>query len=205
MWEVAGMMLNKSDKKHKKVIVITGSIGTGKSTAVNILKNLGYKVLDSDKIVHEGYNKDSELYKKVVERFGNEVLNEDKDIDRQSLGKIVFNDENSLKDLNKLAHVYVIAELMKGVNECSDRVIFLDIPLILENINEEKEYGLKYDEIWLVYVNAKTQKERLIERAIKENKKPEDVLKIIKIAMMTRIFNKAETASTCISGIRLWK
>ena len=41
--------------KHR-VIVITGGIGTGKSTAVNIIKDMGFTVLDSDKIVHEGYN-----------------------------------------------------------------------------------------------------------------------------------------------------
>lgn len=163
----------------KKVIVITGSIGTGKSTAVNIIKKLGFQVLDSDKIVHEGYNKGSALYFKVVEHFGKEILNEDELINRQKLGKIVFNDQERLKELNKIVHVYVINMLMKGVEESTDEVIFLDIPLILENLNQEKEYGLKYHEIWLVYISPETQIKRLRLRAIKENKNPEDVLNII--------------------------
>ena len=163
----------------KKVIVITGSIGTGKSTAVNIIKKLGFQVLDSDKIVHEGYNKGSALYFKVVEHFGKEILNEDELINRQKLGKIVFNDQERLKELNKIVHVYVINMLMKGVEESADEVIFLDIPLILENLNQEKEYGLKYHEIWLVYISPETQIKRLRLRAIKENKNPEDVLNII--------------------------
>ncbi|MFA9423564.1 MAG: dephospho-CoA kinase, partial [Sedimentibacter sp.] len=62
MWVVPGMKQNK-----KKVIVITGSIGTGKSTAVNIIKKMGFQVFDSDKIVHEGYNIGDELYRKVVD------------------------------------------------------------------------------------------------------------------------------------------
>lgn len=164
----------------KKVIVITGGIGTGKSTAIDIVKNFGYKVLDSDKIVHDGYNKGDDLYCRVVERFGKEILNEDESINRQKLGKIVFNDEESLRDLNKITHVYVIQKLMRGIEECRDEVIFLDIPLILENLRQEKEYGLKFDEIWLVYVSPETQIMRLRQRAIKENKKPEDVLNIIK-------------------------
>jgi len=174
MWEEAGMKQNK-----KKVIVITGSIGTGKSAAVNVIKNLEFQVLDSDKIVHDGYNKGEVLYHKVVDRFGKEILNEDGSINRKKLGKIVFNDEESLKDLNKITHTHVIQELMKGVEECKDEVIFLDIPLILERLKQEKEYGLKFDEIWLVYVSPETQIERLRQRAIKENKDPEDVLSII--------------------------
>lgn len=166
--------------KAKKVIVITGSIGTGKSTAVGVIKSLGFQVLDSDKIVHEGYNKGSELYHKVIERFGKEILNEDGTINRQRLGKIVFSDAESLSDLNRIVHVYVTDELMKGIEECTDEVIFLDIPLILERLAQEKEYGLKFDEIWLVYVKPETQIERLRQRAVKENKNPDDVLNIIK-------------------------
>jgi dephospho-CoA kinase len=188
-------------QNNKKVIVITGSIGTGKSTAVKIIKNLGFLVLDSDKIVHEGYNKGGDLYFNVVERFGKEILNFDGTINRQKLGKIVFNDEKKLKDLNKIVHVYVIHKLMKGVEECNDEVIFLDIPLILENLQQEKEYGLEYDEIWLVYVSPETQKERLRQRAINENKNPEDVLNIInkqipidkKIAMSDEIIDNEGT------------
>lgn len=189
-------------KQNKKVIVITGSIGTGKSTAVNILKSFGFKVLDSDKIVHEGYNKGSELYNKVVKRFGKEILNDDESINRQKLGKIVFNDAESLKSLNEIVHAYVINKLMRGVEEPRDEeVIFLDIPLIHENLQIEKEYGLKYDEIWLIYVSLEIQKDRLRQRAIKENKNPDDVLNIInkqipideKVAMSDEVIDNEGT------------
>lgn len=173
MWERAGMMQNK------KVIVITGSIGTGKSAAVNIIKSLGFHVLDSDKIVHEGYTKGSELYFKIVNNFGNDILAEDGSINRKALGKIVFNDGEKLQSLNEIVHGYVRNMLMQGIEESKENVIFLDIPLILESIKQGNEYKLKYDEIWLIYVSSKTQKERLKLRAIKENKNPEDVLNII--------------------------
>ena len=68
---------------------------------------------------------------------------------------------------------------MEGVAESGGETVFLDIPLILENLEQEKEYGLKYDEIWLIYVSPETQRERLRQRALKENKNPEDVLNII--------------------------
>ncbi|NYB75201.1 dephospho-CoA kinase [Sedimentibacter hydroxybenzoicus DSM 7310] len=167
-------------KQNKRIIVITGGIGTGKSTAVSIIKSLGFEVIDSDKIVHEGYEVNSHLYKKVTEVFGKQILNEDCTINRQKLGKIVFNDTEKLNILNKIVHSYVHAEINKAINENEDEVIFLDIPLILENIKQNKYYELKFDEIWLIYVSPEIQIERLKKRAIQENKNPEDVLNIIK-------------------------
>lgn len=200
-------------KQNKKIIVITGSIGTGKSTAVNIIKDLGYRVLDSDKIVHDGYNKGSELYNKVVNRFGKQILNQDETINRQKLGEIVFNDDESLQSLNKIVHVYVINELKKGVEESGDEeeVVFLDIPLILENLKKEKEYSLKYDEIWLVFVSAEIQKERLRERAIAENKNPDDVLNIInkqipideKVSLSDEVINNEGTIEELEEEIKM--
>jgi dephospho-CoA kinase len=94
-------------QSRPKVIVITGSIGTGKSTAVEIIKELGYRVLDSDKIVHEGYNMGSPLYEKIIETFGKEILTGGQ-IDRRKLGKIVFTDENKLSRLNKIVQLKLL-------------------------------------------------------------------------------------------------
>lgn len=163
-------------QNRPKVIVITGGIGTGKSTAVNYITELGYTVLDSDKIVHEGYNIGSDLYYKVIDHFGNQILKEDRTIDRQKLGNIVFNDEKKLKVLNELVHGYVYDTLKEGIENHSGNVIFLDIPLMLETKDIHEPI---YDEIWLVYVSEETQRKRLTERALNENKNPDHVLKII--------------------------
>jgi len=162
-----------------RIIAITGSIGTGKSTAVNIIKEMGYKVLDSDKIVHEGYEPGRKMHDEVVNCFGNEILDFDGKIDRQKLGKIVFSDKLSLEKLNEIVHKFVVEELIIGIKNCIDKVIFLDIPLLIEEKDNLNKYGLIYDETWLVYANKDIQKERLINRAISEGKDPDDVLKII--------------------------
>jgi len=169
------MMQNK--KPH--VIIITGSIGTGKSTAVNILKQKGFQVLDSDKIVHEGYNVGNKMYNQVLDYFGKGIINADGTINRQKLGQIVFNEENSLKKLNEIVHASVLEKIMEGIENCNSNVIFLDIPLALEEKENIAKFNLNYDEIWLVYVNSDIQKERLKQRAISENKNPYDVWGII--------------------------
>ena len=58
----------------KKVIGLTGSIATGKSTVSNKLKSLGYQVIDCDEINHEILKKDNEGYLGVVEAFGDGIL-----------------------------------------------------------------------------------------------------------------------------------
>ncbi|MBP1926122.1 dephospho-CoA kinase [Sedimentibacter acidaminivorans] len=162
-----------------RVIIITGSIGTGKSTAVNIIMEMGYKVLDSDKIVHDGYKLGRKMHYEVVDYFGDEIINCNGEINRKKLGKIVFSNKSSLEKLNEIVHRFVVKELILGIKKCNEKIIFLDIPLLLEEKDNLEKYGLIYDEIWLVYVNSDIQKERLRKRAISENKNPEDVLNII--------------------------
>ena len=173
-------------QNRPRVIVITGSIGTGKSTAVEIIRDLGFTVLDSDKIVHEGYNAGSELYYKIIGHFGKRVLKEEK-IDRRKLGRIVFNNEEKLNELNNIVHGYVYDKLKEGIENCCDNVIFLGIPVIL---GTKEMHEPIYDEIWLIYVSEETQRKRLIERALRENKDPEEVLKIIdkQISIEEKVF-----------------
>lgn len=173
-------------QNRPKVIVITGSIGTGKSTAVDIIKEFGFTVLDSDKIVHEGYNIGSELYYKIINHFGEDILKGD-EIDRQKLGETVFNNNKKLNELNNMVHGYVYDKLKEGIEASKEKVIFLDIPLLFETKDIHEPI---YDEIWLIYVSEETQRKRLTERAIAENKKPEEVLKIIdkQISIKEKVF-----------------
>ena len=66
--------------------------------------------------------------------------------------------------------------IWEGIEKSLNSVVFLDIPLILETKDMHKP---AYDEIWLIYVSEETQRKRLTDRALSENKNPEDVLKII--------------------------
>ena len=77
----------------------------------------------------------------------------------------------------------MINKLKKGIEECGDKVVFLDIPLFFESMGREIECGLKFDEVWLIYTSLEIQKERLVQRAISENKSPNDVLNIIQRQM----------------------
>jgi dephospho-CoA kinase len=150
-------------KQNKKIIVLTGGIASGKSTVGKILKDRGYEVVESDKIVHKLYSKNSEVYNLIIKEFGSEVAGEDS-INRKKLGNIVFNDDKKIKKLNKIVHKYVVKELIKRCNENEDDIIFLDIPLMIEEKYKLEKYGLEYDEIWLIKSHTNTRVSRIMKR-----------------------------------------
>lgn len=143
-----------------KIIGITGSIATGKSTVSNILKNKGYTVLDLDKIAHELMKKGEKNYINILSYFGDEILDEDGEIDRKKLGNIVFNDEKKLKKLNNLTHPNIFYTILGKINSLEEKIIFIDNPLLVELIISGDSY-INYDEIWLVYIPKIFQIERL--------------------------------------------
>ncbi len=120
-----------------KIIGVTGSLGTGKTTVCGILKKLGAVVLDADMIAHEAISRRGEAYKRIVKIFGRGVLNKGKEIDRRQLGGIVFNDRNALKRLCAVIHPVVIRKIRNRIKqittESPDAVVVLDVPLLVES------------------------------------------------------------------------
>ena len=87
---------------HIPVIGLTGGIGAGKSTVTQMLEELGAAVIDADKVGHQIYLPDLPAWREIVETFGPGVLNADRSINRQALGKIVFADPEALRALNRI-------------------------------------------------------------------------------------------------------
>ncbi len=86
------------------VIGLTGGIGTGKSEAARHMVAQGAKLIDADVVGHEAYRPHAEAWRKVVEAFGDGILGPDNEIDRRSLGAIVFSDPDQLARLNGIMH-----------------------------------------------------------------------------------------------------
>ncbi|MDO5027171.1 MAG: dephospho-CoA kinase [Tissierellia bacterium] len=149
--------------KCKKIIGLTGSIATGKSTVARLLSDLGYQVVDADRIGHELMEKGNANYQEIVTYFGDEILSQDGQIDRNKLGQIVFSSEQDLKLLNKISHKNIFHKINDIIEKSQEDTIFVELPLLIELKNQGK-LRLNLDEIWLVYVNQDLQLERLIKR-----------------------------------------
>jgi dephospho-CoA kinase len=122
-----------------RAIAITGSYGSGKSTVGNILRNLNYKVVDADELARDVVVKGSEGLKLVIEKFGQEVLLPNGELDRARLAKIVFNDPTKRKSLEKILHPLIRRRWLEIYNTSKGDLIFYLIPLLFESENEYPE------------------------------------------------------------------
>ena len=120
------------------LIGLTGGIGSGKSEVARLLTDRGAEVIDADLIVRELQQPGAEVYEKMVELFGSEVVSADRSLDRAAIAKKVFADESMLKNLNQLIHPIVRRVMNERVESfrSTQKVVVLDIPLLVENPRE---------------------------------------------------------------------
>ena len=120
------------------IIGLCGNSGSGKSTVCKIFEKYGIPSIDADLVYRELTAPGRELTKKLSERFGNEILNDDLSLNRRALSSIVFSDESGslLAELNRITHSSIIEETKKRIAGFSkqgvDAVIF-DAPLLFES------------------------------------------------------------------------
>ncbi|SER21742.1 dephospho-CoA kinase [Streptococcus gallolyticus] len=144
-----------------KIIGITGGIASGKSTVVAEIRKQGYQVIDADQVVHELQEKGGKLYQTLIEWLGNDILQGDGELDRQKLGKAIFGNKEMMVKSSRLQNEIIRQELANRRNQLAqtEEVFFMDIPLLIE-----LDYMDWFDEVWLVYVDEKTQLDRLVMR-----------------------------------------
>ena len=99
------------------LIGITGGSGSGKTTALKVLKVRGALILDCDAIYHELTVTSQEMKEEICRRFGG--VYDESGLNRKRLGEIVFRDEKALADLNAITHRYVNEELSRRLREYS--------------------------------------------------------------------------------------
>ena len=160
-------MLNKNTKraveKEPILIGLTGGIASGKSTVIQYLRYQGFPLIDADKLGHRVLEPGNPGYSKVVEKFGEGVLNKDKTVNRLVLGRIVFADPSQLKALNEISHPIIAEMVLKEfesiISEDSRGIVFLEAALLIE----ANWYNMCHH-IWVVTLDAAEATRRLQER-----------------------------------------
>lgn len=143
----------------KLVIGLTGNIGTGKSIVRRMLEHLGAFGIDADALAHRAIAKDAPGYKQVVSQFGKWILKEDGEIDRNKLGRLVFNDPEALKILEEIVHPLVFQALDYIIKRVKPKVVVIEaIKLLESNIKDT------CDSIWVTQTPENIQLERLVIR-----------------------------------------
>jgi dephospho-CoA kinase len=161
-----------------RIIGLTGGIGSGKSAAAGILKELGAEVIDLDKVGHEALKKGGGAYENVVREFGAGILDNKGEIDRARLGGIVFKDKAALKRLTKIIHPVIDKYVEQKVSDCrvkGVKVLVLEAAAMLESAKT-----WQVDEIWVTTADEKTVLNRLKARP---GYTEEDIKKRIRVQM----------------------
>ena len=143
-------------------IGLTGGIASGKSTVLNWFKNHGIAYVDADVVARDIVEPGKPALDELKKAFGPSVILPDGTLNRRALGDIVFQDKDKLAILNSIFKKY----LSQAFQEAADRfekagakACIFDVPLLIEH-----DYYKDMDEVWLVYVDPKSQLERLMAR-----------------------------------------
>lgn len=118
------------------VIGITGPTGAGKTTVLNVLRELGGAVADCDGVYHELLRASVPLREELAARFGPGIFDENGDLRRKELGAIVFGDPDALADLNAITHRHIVSELERRIAQAEGEgrpAIALDAVALLES------------------------------------------------------------------------
>ena len=140
------------------LIGLTGGIGCGKSEVSRLLEKRGAVIVDADLIVRELQQPGGEIFLRMVEMFGEKVVATNGSLNRAAVANEVFKDADLLKKLNSLIHPVVRRVMNERVesHRATDKIVILDIPLLVENPRE----GL--DGVLVVDLDPQTAIERIV-------------------------------------------
>jgi len=142
---------------------LTGGIASGKSVVASLLEEKGCFVHSADKAAHELMSPGRPAWKKIVTRFGRDILREDRTVDRARLGPVAFSDPSARRFLDTLIHPLVLAErdriLRRLEREGRVRIFVSEAALTVE-----AGFARHFDRVVVVHCSKSEQVRRLRER-----------------------------------------
>jgi len=161
------------------IIGLTGGIGSGKSTAANILKEMGLKIIDLDQISHNIMKAEEPGYNKILKNFGDKYLDKNNNFDRKHLRDDMFSSIDLKQRIELILHPIIFEECKNQLNKLShEEFVVLVVPLLFET----KNYTNLISESLLIDCDLKSQ----IKRVIKRDGLSEVLVKKIVASQMSR-------------------
>ncbi len=157
-------MINKLRGKDNRLLLgVTGSIATGKTTVAGMLEELGARTIDFDVLSRVVVEPDKPAWQDIVAFFGEQILADDRSLDRTKLREIVFQDLEKKKKLESFQHPRIFEEFIKQVEQYAGEdpnvIIQAVVPLLIE-VNMQSFFH----NILMVYASEDEQKKRLMQR-----------------------------------------
>ncbi|MFP4099413.1 dephospho-CoA kinase [Coleofasciculus sp.] len=144
----------------KRIIGLTGGIGTGKTTVSNYLADTyQLPILDADIYARDAVQPGSPVLNRIITRYGSDVQLADRTLNRKRLGEIVFPNPKERQWLEQQIHPYVRDRIESQLNILESPTVVVVIPLLFEaNMTD------LVTEIWVVRCSEEQQIRRIQER-----------------------------------------
>ena len=146
-----------------KIVVLTGGIGSGKTTAEEIFSSLGVETIDADQIANNLLKRNTNTYKKIVETFDESILTNEKEINRLRMREIIFRNKLAKKRLEGILHPEIRSVMNHEFKKATGQYVLQVIPLWFEVYGEARP-----PDIWKIIVvesSIKCRKERTLSRS----------------------------------------
>jgi dephospho-CoA kinase len=146
-------------------IGLTGGIGSGKSTVAGFLARRGAAIIDADAISRSLTAPGGRAMVAIAQNFGDDMLNPDGAMDRQTMRERIFRDPQAKRQLELIIHPLVsliTAEQAQAALESGHRVLVFDVPLLVES---GERWRKQVDRVIVVDCDTETQTQRVMARS----------------------------------------
>ncbi|PIR00950.1 MAG: dephospho-CoA kinase [Nitrospinae bacterium CG11_big_fil_rev_8_21_14_0_20_45_15] len=145
------------------LIGLTGGIGSGKSLAASLFRDLGARVIDADILCRELVLPNRPAWKEIVEKFGSDILQDDERLDRKKISSLIFSDPAKKLTLESILHPKVFEEERRRYQRVlegdPDAVVIVDAAMLIESGNHKN-----MDKVIVVRSRMEDQVERVVKR-----------------------------------------
>lgn len=140
-------------------IGVTGGIGSGKTTVINILSKMNYPIYIADNEARRLMHTDSRIIDGLVDNFGKEIYNSDKSLNKDLLASLIFRDKRALETVNSVVHPVVLEDFNIWTSkQCAD-IVFFESAIIFECSWEKY-----FDKIICIYASVEERVRRVMNR-----------------------------------------
>lgn len=154
-------------------IAVTGGIGSGKSTVVDLFRAYSIAVIDTDIISRELVEHDTQIKKSIASHFGPEIFTADGRLQRKQLREIVFNNPQQREQLEEILHPAIHKKVLAELSDLTAAYCLIVIPLLFET-----KYPYPYDRILVIDSSEQQQIARTMARDQTQQTDVENIMKV---------------------------
>src|SRR5687767_12933298 len=119
------------------VIGLTGGIGSGKTTVAGLFAEYGVPIIDADQIGRDLVESGQPALQRIVQTFGDDILNGDSTLDRKKLRDVIFHDPKKRRQLEAILHPLIRENMLEQLDSLDAPYVILVIPLLVDTGNWE--------------------------------------------------------------------